>query len=91
MPARPVAVIHSPTNLRQIEVFSTSAGTTDFYLANAGFRAPHKHHLIASMDRVTGWKIKWQSDNAATIQLHPTPQKFEIHGGLGVKVTFTSS
>jgi hypothetical protein len=71
IPQRPTAIIRSPNHLRQIEVFTHSSGSTDFYLANAGFHAPHKHRLIASITGAADWQVHWQGNLATNFIIHP--------------------
>ncbi|OYY04096.1 MAG: hypothetical protein B7Y73_05155 [Acidocella sp. 35-58-6] len=88
IPQNPTAIIRSPDHLRQIEVFTHPSGTIDFYLANAGFRDPHKHRLIASVSGATSWQVQWQGEAAARFSISPATAKITQHPNPGITPGF---
>ncbi|MDR3521718.1 MAG: hypothetical protein P4L54_08900 [Acidocella sp.] len=91
IPQNPSAVIRSPNHLRQIEVFTHPSGTIDFYLANAGFRDPHKHRLIAVVTGAASWQVQWQGNEAANFKIHPAAAEIMPQPDHGLRTNFTLS
>jgi hypothetical protein len=88
MPTPGKTVIASPSQLRQIEVFTNPfSNKITVYLANAGFRDLHKHRLLAVITGADGWRINWQSDNAATIQTTPMTANIQKFSPPGIQFT----
>lgn len=87
----PLIIIEAPSHLHQIEISQNPLhGEIKFYLANAGFRDLHKHHLLAIITGATSWRVIWQSDNAATIYLRPATASITQFSAPGLKVKFVT-
>jgi len=89
LPAQKEAILGSPSNLRQVEVFAGPAGEKVFYLHNAGYRLPHKLQLIGIVYGAQGFAVKWQGPDAVRILLRPGWSRL-VAGHPGVTAAFAT-
>lgn len=85
-----VAVVGSPSHLRQVDVFAGPAGEKIFLLHNAGYRLPHRVQLLGIVDGAEGFSVSWQGPDAVRILLRPGWSRLVAGHPRGVTVAFSA-